>query len=207
MQTIAQIKRIMVIKRLLLALAVPGVILTGISVYLIYSALQNGTLSIQVSPLGTTAPTAEVPAPKVVQPNSFDVPATQYYTDTNLRVRKGQTVTLWAEGQVTASVSSSDGAHRWVGANGWSQEPGFNAGWRGLSRAAFMSLVARITKGTPPMNDEGWQFIGSSGQITATEDGTLYLAVNEKFVDTGGNLRPEWSYDNDGMFKVQVKVK
>ena len=126
--------------------------------------------------------------------------------NTEIRIEKGSTVSISATGKVNAATESNDGAFAWVNPDGWSNEPEFNSGRSGPSASAFMGLVARISKSQPPIDDNGWTFIGSEGKITAQEDGVLYFTVNDKIKDASGVRHPEWFSNNQGSFMVKVKI-
>lgn len=130
---------------------------------------------------------------------------------TGLVLRKGQRVQLTASGKVNSLPDhfGKNGNNRWLGPEGLGSEPDFLKGAKGPlpSGSSYMALAARIhsSQQTPPLADGQWLFVGKSKIITADRDGYLHLVVNEKIVDQGGVNQPEWLFNNQGGFMVEVR--
>ena len=179
-----------------------GIFLFGLGIFLAFKP-NEAAQSLPV----VQVPQTLQPTPQSSINKEIKVFAASQITDTGIEVIKGQTINFSATGQVNAATAQNDGSFRWVNSDGWDSEPQFNTGRKGLlpSGQPFMALAARISKNKPVLDDEGWTFIGSNGRITATENGTLYLSVNEKVRDEKGVYHSNWFADNQGNFTVNIK--
>lgn len=131
--------------------------------------------------------------------------ATDQQLDTHIQVGKGQTITISATGRINGSSTPGDGAYKWVGPEGWGYDPDFNRGRKGpLPRGqSLMVLCARIGVGQLPINDGMWRVVGARAQLTAPDDGTIHLTVNDVNDPTGAG---DWWSDNQGELSITIVV-
>ena len=111
--------------------------------------------------------------------NGIMVPARQRWTATGLTVRRGETLTVSATGEIRFAA----GADAKASANGSSQRAADNP----LPNATTGTLIGRVGNGQPFA-------IGSQASFQAPAAGQLFLGVNDTNLD-----------DNDGSFQVQVR--
>ncbi len=128
---------------------------------------------------------------------------------TGIRLKKGQQVRIRANGSVNASseATKNDLSYKWVGANGWQNSPSFNVGRKGPLPAgqSFMALAGRISSSSPSISDQSWSLVGAEQVLTATQDGELYLAVNDMAADSKGS-HAEWFANNQGGLDLDIQV-
>lgn len=158
-----------------------------------------------------TPKSAEKPAPVKT---SFTVPANAVHAS-GIEVKAGQKVIVKASGKVNSMPESQnyDGTYKWVGPNGWGNlNPGFiSEGTKSLAGPlpqgrSYMALTARIAHSQPSLTDGNWILVGNYYEFRAGEDGYLYFIVNEKLQENG-KVRMEYLNNNQGEFKVEVKVQ
>jgi hypothetical protein len=107
-------------------------------------------------------------------PVGFTVSAQQAWTSTGITVRRGETLTFSANGEIKFGPGSSSPAGS-TETNAGNPVPGPTG-----------ALIGRIGNGQPFM-------IGNQTQITAPAAGQLFLGVNDSYVQ-----------DNSGSYQVQV---
>jgi hypothetical protein len=133
-----------------------------------------------VATAGTTAVNPAVTQTQAV-PGAIAVPANQPWTATNRTVRKGQTVSFSATGQIQLSTDTNDIAD----ANG-SKQARYAAN-APLKNVLAGALIGRIgTNGTP--------FPVGQQTLTMPASGVLYLGVND-----------DGFPDNQGTFQVVIR--
>ncbi len=103
------------------------------------------------------------------------------YVDTRLRVRRGDSLTLWASGTVLLA--------NWGQQSGPEGNPNCGQQLPGIPVGA---LVARIGPNGPPFK------VGESFQGIAEQEGALFLAVG---------IQQNCAQQNTGEFRVQVRVE
>jgi hypothetical protein len=107
------------------------------------------------------------------------VPARQRWTATGLTVRRGETVTVKATGEIKFAAAADARAS----ANGSGERSPDNP----LPNATTGTLIGRVGNGQPFV-------IGSQASFQAPAAGQLFLGVNDTNLD-----------DNDGSFQVQLQ--
>ena len=147
------------------------------------------TPTFTLTPVPTSTPTlvptaTSTPTP-VTQTFTVVVPANELWFNTDIKIKKGQEVTIQAEGIVNT----------WEGRRNSDSDPGgqtnavCNDGGCPMVGAYYGELIGRLGVGTPFQVDASLDF-------TAPGSGTLFLTVND------------WSFkDNKGEFNVTVTVK
>ena len=134
----------------------------------------------------------------------FEVQANRMWTNTGIRVIKGNTIKIEASGQVNGSTRNNS-ANKWVGADGWEQSPVVTgrAVWVLGNDSSYMCLTGRIGNGSPFK-------VGSSYSFKATSSGDLFLGFNDEMRNEFGNLISDegiaWQ-DNAGSLNVTVLVE
>lgn len=145
---------------------------------------------------------------------SFTVPANAVYAS-GIEVKKGQEIVVTASGKVNSMPEAKDydGTYKWVGPEGWGTlSPGFiSEGKKSLAGPlpqgrSYMALTARVATSQPSLTDGNWTIIGRGMKFKADQDGYLYFVVNEK-VQENGSVRMDYLTNNQGGFKVEVKVQ
>ena len=132
----------------------------------------------------TAAPpsgTQTLPAAIGTTGGSLTVPANQQWVATGLNVRRGERLTITANGEVQLSADSSDVA------NPSGSTKGRYAQNAPLPTTLAGALIGRIGNGKP-------FGIGSNATFTAPDTGQLFLGVND---DAAG--------DNQGAFQVTIQ--
>jgi PA-IL-like protein len=129
------------------------------------------------------APTTSTPSTPstdgAIGTSGIMVPARQRWTATGLTVRRGETLTVSATGEIRFAASADAKASP----NGSSERPADNP----VPNATTGTLIGRIGNGQPFA-------IGSQTSFQAPAAGQLFLGVNDTHLD-----------DNDGSFQVQVR--
>lgn len=140
---------------------------------------------------------------------NVSLPADMVLGSTGIPIKKNTRVTLQSTGQVSGSSSSSDGAYKFVGPDGWGYEPAFSRGRIGPlpSGSSFMALAYTVDKNDPRVDTGAWSMAGSSKSFVPSKDGMLYLTVNEKARDGGNYMANSWYADNKGGFNVKVIIE
>ncbi len=175
--------------------------------------------SVKVEKVEQSAPQTKVETPKSEEipksvDTSFTVPANAVYAS-GIYVKKGQEIIVRATGKVNSLPETKyyDGTYKWVGPEGWGTlDPRFiSEGKKSLAGPlpqgrSYMALTARIGTSQPSLTDGNWTIIGRGLRFTADQDGMLYFVVNEKLSENG-TVRTEWLENNQGGFKVEVKVR
>jgi hypothetical protein len=128
-------------------------------------------------PNNVTAPIT--PPPGGGSTDGIMVPARQRWTATGLTVRRGETVTLNATGEIRFGAGENDRAS----AGGSAQRMGENP----VPSATTGTLIGRVGNGQPFA-------IGSQERVQMPAAGQLFLGVNDTHLD-----------DNDGAFQVRVQ--
>jgi hypothetical protein len=111
---------------------------------------------------------------------SFTVPANRMWTDTGIRVRRGDRVQFHGTGDIKISPDASSGV------GGSPNPPG---GRLPLQSAAVGTLIARVGNGLP------FLVASNTAPIPMPSSGVLMLGVNDDYYD-----------DNTGNFTVEVTV-
>lgn len=141
---------------------------------------------------------------KVLFNKRIEVQANRMWTNTGIRVSKGNTIKIEASGQVNGSTRNNS-ANKWVGADGWEQSPVVTgrAVWVLGNDSSYMCLTGRIGNGSPFK-------VGSSYSFKATSSGDLFLGFNDEMRDEFGKLISDdglaWQ-DNAGSLNVTVLVE
>jgi hypothetical protein len=141
---------------------------------------------------------------KVLFSKFIEVRANKMWTNTGIRVSKGNTVKIEASGQVNGSTRNNS-ANKWVGADGWEQSPDVTgrAVWVLGNDSPYMCLTGRIGNGSPFK-------VGSSYSFKATSSGDLFFGFNDEMRDEFGNLTSDdgiaWK-DNAGSLNVTVIIE
>jgi hypothetical protein len=143
---------------------------------------QRELQSSEVSRIGLGVPTnnTSTAATSGAGSNTITVPATQRWTPTGISVRRGETLTITAEGEIRISPDANDRATPDGIVN---QRFDRSAP---LPRTLAGALIGRIGNGQP-------FGIGKNMQVPAPAAGALFLGINEANVA-----------DNEGSFQVTV---
>jgi hypothetical protein len=144
---------------------------------------QRELQSSEISRIGLNAPTSNTAAAATSGAggsNTVTVPATQRWTPTGISVRRGETLTITAEGEIRISPDANDRATPDGIVN---QRFDRSAP---LPRTLAGALIGRIGNGQP-------FGIGKNMQVPAPGAGALFLGINEANVA-----------DNDGSFQVTI---
>jgi hypothetical protein len=130
-------------------------------------------------PLSSSLATPE-PASATIAEKTVKVVAAADWTSTELRVRKGQRVSISASGEVDlggSRMSSPDGTK-------------ISDARKLIADKPTGALIAVVGD-----DNDDFVFVGRDHEFTATHDGILFLSVNE------GNLK-----DNNGSYTARVRV-
>jgi hypothetical protein len=110
------------------------------------------------------------------------------WTDSGIKLKKGDIVTIIASGQVNTTTQPGDVYNKWVGPDGWDYTPQVNingapARWVQLlgPNTPIACLTGRIGH-SPPFK------IGKALGFTAETGGNLYLGVNGAMSDYQGKM-------------------
>jgi hypothetical protein len=143
--------------------------------------LQSNAVARIVLARPNDAPAASTPSTggAISTTNGIMVPARQRWTATGLTVRRGETVTVKATGEIKFGA----GADARASANGSGERSPDNP----LPNATTGTLIGRVGNGQPFA-------IGSQASFQAPAAGQLFLGVNDTNLD-----------DNDGSFQVQLQ--
>lgn len=162
----------------------------------------------RLQPIAANSQSELTPADKV-STSEIVVPANVEQVDTGIKVRKGQSVTITATGQVNGASSPSDSSFGWFGPDGQGVGSTTNNGRKRPlpPGSSFMALCYRIGSGSLPIDDEKWSLAGGSKTFTANESGTLHLTVNDAIRNKDGQYLISWRTDNQGQFTVQIRVE
>jgi len=148
---------------------------------------------------------------------SIIVDANSMWTETGLSLEAGDILTVDATGQVNGNTNKDDLAFKWVGPDGWGEDPTLNwwvagapAVWvHVLGRgSSFMCLTGRIGHGAPFK-------VGSHFQASAGSAGDLLLGINSPISDHMGRTirniddlnRGAWTNQGQLMCTVQIRRK
>lgn len=187
-------------KLILYVTALLGALLIGVGVYLTFQSKNRPVFeSIYNHPSSINGTTITVRADLV-------------WNDTGINIKQGQKITIQASGQINVG-SPGNAADRWVGPDGWGNQPSHswicgNQPCRYVNVSNSLgSLIGKIGKKGKPFE------IGNYTSLTASDSGTLFLAVDDSFSDETGRLLPEAElqrqiyYNNRGSFTAIVQVE
>lgn len=130
-------------------------------------------------PAGQTAPGGSTVTGATIE-KTVSVPATADWTSTEIRVQRGQRISITASGEVDLG-----GGQR--STPGGISTPDTRKLIQGKPTGALIAVVGD--------DNDDFVFIGRSGEFTAAHSGILFLSVNE------GNLK-----DNAGAYLARVKI-
>lgn len=156
---------------------------------------------------------APAPTPRQISKN-VSVDAQYMWTDTGLDLATGDYVLITASGQATASTSPGDAANRYVGPDGWGEQPifyntqGKPHRWKLVlgDGSSLEALIGKVGSSGDPFK------VGSNYSFTATQAGRLFLGVNHVVSDANGNRI--WNNDergriwtgSDGAFDARIEI-
>ncbi|MCY7376652.1 MAG: hypothetical protein LH472_11890 [Pyrinomonadaceae bacterium] len=157
---------------------------------------ENSTI-ITVGQTKPKPPTVQTAPPKITTPPTTTAPVTPKPVEVGVKVLADNTANGWTnsgwvvrKGQkikITGAGRISLGGGRYVTPGGIASLPDKN---KLMPTEATGGLIAVIGD-----NNNNFIFIGDSYEFTATQDGALFLGVNE------GNLD-----DNSGVFDVKIEI-
>ncbi|HZS05602.1 MAG TPA: hypothetical protein VFD58_12250 [Blastocatellia bacterium] len=134
------------------------------------------------APVSSTPPSGSEQTPPISAgvEKTVSVPATADWTSTEIRVQRGQRISISASGEVDLG-------------NGQRSSPGgiaINDGRKLITNKPTGALIAVVGD-----DNDDFIYIGRSSEFTAAHNGILFLSVNE------GNLK-----DNAGSYLARIKV-
>jgi hypothetical protein len=160
-------------------------------------------------------PIVSTPTPRQTSTTQVAVDAQFMWTDTKLGLTAGDRVSVSATGQATATTLQGDGAYKYVGPDGWGEQPQFydNDGkphrWQLVlgSGSSMECLMGKVGSDGTPFK------VGSSHSFTASGSGRFYLGVNHVVSDAKGDRL--WNNDergriwtgSGGSFDARIDIK
>jgi hypothetical protein len=129
------------------------------------------------------------PVPPRVSRWEIDLDPKQLWQNTGIKVKRGETINIWASGSVTWDGTDSSNS---VGPNGASYSPARLDDKSGfpLIEAPCGSLIMRIGESFYP--------IGEKASISCQEDSTIRFMINDRI---------NWLNDNSGSLHIVIEKK
>lgn len=177
-------------------IALAGMFLIGLG---IYKLVDKPPAKVDMNITTTTNPNEK----------SITVDPRRVWSDTGIQIKKGQTVNISASGQINLATKG-EGGDKLIGPEGWGYIPltycgGAPCRYIYRTTESMGSLIGKIGKGEP-FN------IGASATITARDNGSLYLSVNDAVSDGNGRMLSDSEAaslifsNNSGSFTATISV-
>lgn len=194
----------MTTKWVLSGVALIGTLILGVGIYMLLHPKQEET-SAQ-----TSQSTQQNTSTSNDLTESVSVRSDRPWVDTDIKINKGDKITVQASGQINVATPGN-GADKWVSPNGWGEIPplfcnGQPCRYLYADNTSLGSLIGKIGNGKV-------FYVGNSKSFTASNDGNLFLGVNDGISDWTGRILPENELipamysNNRGSFSANITVK